>query len=369
MKIRWRDLLGIALSAVFLAAVFRSVDVHQVMTHLRHADPFYLLGASAMATLMFPLRARRWRTILDPVAPDLPFGQLWRATAAGMMVNNVFPARAGEFARAYALTRETKRVTFSAAFASIGVDRIFDSFVVLILLLGAMQFSSFPSNQEIGGRTIGTLVATGALFAAVALVAFYVVVLFPDRFIRLFEVVVGRIAPRYEGRAREAMTSFVSGLGALRQPRHFAAIMWWTTLHWLVCAVAFWLGFRAVGIDAPFSAAIVLQGLIAIGVALPSTPGFFGVFEYVATKTLPLYGVSPTLAASWAISYHIASYIPITLIGGYYFVRLGLHFRELQRPSDGRPEPARPEPPMAAAIRGLETSGGNSEEPERRETR
>ena len=44
-------------------------------------------------------------------------------------------------------------------------------------------------------------------------------------------------------------------------------------------ALAFWLGFRAVGIDAPFSAALFLQGIIAIGVAVPQAPGFFGVFE------------------------------------------------------------------------------------------
>jgi uncharacterized membrane protein YbhN (UPF0104 family) len=73
----------------------------------------------------------------------------------------------------------------------------------------------------------------------------------------------------------------------------------------------------------------VLQGLIAIGVAVPSAPGFFGVFEALGREGLGLYGVEPTLAVTWAIGFHLLSFIPITLIGGYYFARLGLHFRDL----------------------------------------
>ncbi len=85
--------------------------------------------------------------ILDPIAPGIPLKDLWRATAIGMAGNNVLPARAGEFARAYVLSKETERVTFSAAFASLAVDRVFDAFVVLMLMLVAMMSPSFPDVQ------------------------------------------------------------------------------------------------------------------------------------------------------------------------------------------------------------------------------
>jgi Predicted integral membrane protein len=101
-------------------------------------------------------------------------------------------------------------------------------------------------------------------------------------------------------------------------------------LHWLVNALAFWLGFKAVGIELPFSAAIFLQTLIAVGVALPSAPGFFGVFEKLANVGLAIYGVGADRATSWAIGYHILSFIPITVIGVYYFARLGLHMNEIE---------------------------------------
>jgi glycosyltransferase 2 family protein len=104
----------------------------------------------------------------------------------------------------------------------------------------------------------------------------------------------------------------------------------WAVAHWLVNALAFWIGFKAVAIDAPFSAANFLQGIIAIGVALPSSPGFFGVFEAFAKLGLGVYSVSGGQAVTWAIGYHILSFIPITLFGLYYFARLGLHFSDFK---------------------------------------
>ena len=149
MKIDWRGLLGLALSALLLWWTLHDEPLHEVWRAIASANVPLLLFATVVATCIFPLRARRWRPILDPVAPNLPFGPLWRATAIGMMVNNVVPARAGELARAYALTRETGRnglpaVPFPTAFASLAVDRLFDAVVVLALMFGAMLDPAFP---------------------------------------------------------------------------------------------------------------------------------------------------------------------------------------------------------------------------------
>jgi uncharacterized membrane protein YbhN (UPF0104 family) len=62
---------------------------------------------------------------------------------------------------------------------------------------------------------------------------------------------------------------------------------------------------------------------------LPSAPGFFGIFELFAKAGLTIYGVPDDLAVAWAISFHFLSFIPITVIGAWYFVRLGLHMREI----------------------------------------
>jgi uncharacterized protein (TIRG00374 family) len=330
MKFGWRGALGIALSVAALWWTLRGIDFGAVMEHIGGSNPLLLLLSTAAATGIFPLRARRWRPILHSVAPDLPFAPLWRATAIGMMVSNLVPARAGELARAYALARETRRVPFTAAFASVAVDRGFDAAIVLLLMFVAMLDPRFSSGAVVAGQPAARVIGAGAVFAGSVLGILYLMARFPNAVVRAYEVVVRRISPRLEHRGGELLRTFVSGLGVLRRPALFAEVLWWTLLHWLLNAFAFWLAFLAVGIDAPFSAALFLQGLIAIGVALPSAPGFFGIFELFAKAGLTIYGVSDDLAVAWAISFHFLSFIPITLIGTWYFVRLGLHMREIE---------------------------------------
>lgn len=326
MKIGWRGALGILISAILLFVLFRSIPWRDVAENIRDADYALLTLTAVVATCIFPLRARRWRTILDPVAPRLPFGKLWRATTIGMMVNNVLPARAGEPARAFALWREEPKVPFSTAFASLAVDRVFDAIVVLLLMALATFDSQFPPSATVNGKPVGDYAVVFLVVTVVALAGLYSLVFFPAVLIRGFELMARRVAPRIEARGRDALRAFSNGLSVLRSPGHFLEIFVWTVVHWLVNALAFWIGFRALHIDAPYSAALFLQGLIAVGVAAPSSPGFFGVFEWLAVLGLALYGVDKANATAWAVAYHVVSFIPITIIGAIYFARLGLTF-------------------------------------------
>jgi uncharacterized membrane protein YbhN (UPF0104 family) len=187
----------------------------------------------------------------------------------------------------------------------------------------------FPRGENVAGQPVAYWVAAGVLFAGLMLVTVYLIVFFPAYIVSWYQRLARRVAPRFEERGKDVLLAFASGLSVLRSPRRFVAVLGWTIAHWVVNALAWWIACKAVGIGVPFSAMFVLQGLIAIGVAIPSAPGFFGVFEALGREGLGLYGVDPTLAVTWAIGFHLLSFIPITLIGGYYFVRLGLHFRDL----------------------------------------
>jgi len=335
MKLNWRAVLGIALSGAFFWWVLRDVSPSEVWANARAADPVLLLISVTCATLVFPIRARRWRTILSPIENNIPFGPLWRSTAIGMMVNNVVPARVGEIARAYALTRERPSIAFSASFASLAVDRVFDAVIVMLLLLFALLDPAFPSEKTAIGQKVANTLGIGTLFAGALLALLYLLVFLPERIISLYEWFARRLAPKLEARGRDALLAFAAGLGVLRSPRRFAEVFWWALVHWLVMAFSFWTGFKAFGIDVSYQAALLVQGVIVVGVAIPQAPGFFGVFEAAAKWTLVgVYGVDTGRAVSWAITYHFLTFIPITAIGGYYFVRLGMHFRDLTAQTD-----------------------------------
>jgi uncharacterized protein (TIRG00374 family) len=333
VKLDWKSGLGFALSAVLLWWTLREVSLRDVWRVLEGSNVPLFVACIALNLCIFPLRARRWRTILEPVAGVLPFGPLWRSTAIGMMMNNVFPFRAGEFARAFALTREVPSVAITTSFGSLAVDRIFDVIVLLALMFAAMFDSAFPPGTLVAGRSIPQLASGGIAAVAVLLGVCYAVVLQHARVMSLVAATATRFAPKHRDVVVRLAEHGLGGLAVLKDGRRFLAVLFWAFAHWLTHAASLYLGFLAVGVQAPFTAALFLQGVLGMGVAVPSSPGFFGVFEAVSIVGLGVYGVPRDIAVSWALGYHILSFIPITIIGAVYFARLGLNVRAIQRES------------------------------------
>lgn len=335
----WRAAVGAALSLTLLWWALRGVELSQVWRVLQGARTTYLALAALLATASFPIRALRWRYILHGAVPAAPYGALWRATAVGMMLNNLLPARAGEIARALMAARDVPRLPLSAALASLVVDRLFDLLAVLGLLAVAVASSQFPVQATVAGRPLGEW--TG-LFWALASCGFAVllfVALFPRLTLLAWDRGVGSVAPLAARRAREIVQNFTSGLTILRHPPQAAAVLLLTFLQWLVSGASFWIGFRAFDIQAPFSTALFLQSLVTLGVALPAAPGFFGSFEAFAVAALGIYGIDANLSMSYAIGYHLFTFLPITAIGLWHLWHMGLRIRDV---TGSAPEARRP---------------------------
>lgn len=319
-------MIGLVVSVALLAWVLHGINLGDVVDHARRADPFLLLAAVALATVTFPLRTIRWRLILRDVdGRQLPWRPLWHATAVGFMANNLLPARAGEVARAFVARRQLP-VRFTTALGSIGVERVFDGLVMLALMAVAIAAPSFPAQASVGDRSVSAL-ATGAaaLFGGLLLLAL-IVVHRPAPWLSLLARLSRRLAHWAEG--------IVAGLAVLKSPARFAAVVAWSVVLWLVNAAAFFVCFRAFGLTLPFEAALLLQGIIGFGVAVPSTPGFVGVFEAATRVTLAIYGVDATLAVSYALTYHLTTFLPITLLGLWSLSRLHLRLGELRAPAE-----------------------------------
>ena len=218
MKFGWRGALGILLSAGFLYFAFRGIKLGEVLEHMRQANVGLLALSALLATCIFPLRAIRWGPILDPIEPDIPFRKLWSATAIGMMINNVAPARLGEPARAFALTRSTPTLAFPAAMASLAVDRLFDAVVLFGLMFAAMLDPAFPPGAVISGRPVSSYAVGGVIITLGALAAMYALALFPGRVIALYEAVARRVAPKFEARGRDAILSLSTASACSSRP-------------------------------------------------------------------------------------------------------------------------------------------------------
>lgn len=336
----WLGLLGVALSVAFLTWALHDVDPAAFFRRIRDANLWLFLLSVALATLTFPARASRWRIILAARGEPVRWRPVWRATAIGFMANNVLPARAGELARAYAASRFVG-LPLARSIGSIAVERVFDGLIVVLLLALVVATFDFPGAVTVGGTNVSTLAAwTGGLFVLALAVLFFLVHA-PQRALASLGALARGVLPERAGALIVRVArSFIEGLSILRAPVDFARVVVWSLAVWLINAAAFYVGFLAFHIQPlPFTSALLLQGIVAVGVALPSSPGFFGPFEAFSRVALGLYRVPASAAESFAIGTHLGWFLPITAIGLFYLARSGLTLRDISA-TGVPPEPA-----------------------------
>lgn len=317
------------LAIALLLWALRGVHLGEVARQIRHSDPWPLAVGVVLATLTFVVRLVRWRLLLrHESGGPLPPWPLWHAIAIGFMANNLLPFRAGELVRVYAATR-LSGARFTAAMSSIAVERIFDGLAVIGLLGAGLLLSDLPAGVVVGGVSlaraaqVGGLMALGALLGAAAIVAFP---LAAERLVRRV-LPAGRLADRIV----HLIEGIRHGLASLRSPGLLGGVVLWSLGHWLMNGAALWVSFAAFDIPVSFAGALVLQGVMAIGISVQLTPGFVGQFEAAIVAGLALYGISNDVASSYALAYHGATFLPITLAGAWSLARTPVELSDIRK--------------------------------------
>jgi uncharacterized protein (TIRG00374 family) len=311
--------IGIVVSAALLLWALRGVNLSEVGARLRTARTLPLAIAAVLATLTFPLRVVRWRYLLrQNDGGPFPAMPLWHAVAIGFMANNLLPFRAGELVRVFAACR-LAGARFGAVISSIAVERIFDGLAVVTLLTVGLLASRLPPNVAIGGVPLAHAIQVSGIVALAALACAVLVVAFPmaaERYVR-------RVLPasRPTDRIVSGLEAIRKGLSALQSPRRLAAVAFWSLVIWGVNALAFWVAFSAFGIPVDYAGALVLQGVLVVGISVQFAPGFVGQFEAAIVASLALYGVSNDVASSYAIAYHAVTFLPIVVLGFWSLAR------------------------------------------------
>jgi len=331
VKLDWKAVVGLAISAFLLWWIFRGEDLGAIWMEVRAARWSYLLAAVAVATFGFAIRAARWRILLTPIAPGVPFRPRFAATCIGFAANNLLPARIGEFVRAFALSRMTP-ATASGAFGSLVVERVLDGVAIVGLLVVAVLSSTFPAEATIAGQSVavalkGVMVLLGALLLLLVLM-----LLFPQRIVGMVERTARVVLPESIARLLvDTLRAFLDGLTVLQNPRLLVEALAWSFGFWAWHSISFWLGFRAFGIEVDYMGALFVNAVIAVGVAVPSAPGFIGTFHAAAMVGLSeVYGVPEGTTLAFAFGYHLGGFIPVTLMGLYYAWRLGISLDDVE---------------------------------------
>src|SRR5215211_3812829 len=141
-----RTLFSFALGFAILAFLFTRVqiDVSAILDWVRQANPALLALAFVAFYATFPVRAVRWRRLLDNVELSTHeegvrrqgIGGLSEIIFLGWFANCIVPAKLGDAYRAY-LLKLNANVSFSTTIGTILAECIIDVVVLFLLMLVA----------------------------------------------------------------------------------------------------------------------------------------------------------------------------------------------------------------------------------------
>ncbi|MBI4477192.1 MAG: flippase-like domain-containing protein [Acidobacteria bacterium] len=320
-------LLAIGLLALFL----RHANLSQVWAEIIHGRGDLIVAATAGVASTYGFRALRWQYLLAPIGTT-HFAPAFRTTVIGFAASSLLPARIGEVLRPYLLARR-ERLSFTATFATILLERLLDLITVLLLLASFVLV--FDPGMSKAAPRIYSAVTLGALGVAVlSLLTLGAVILLsghPERLAKLLDGLRGHVPDRMVDKMISLSRTFLEGFAVIRSPGRLLNAMLLSLPLWISIAVPIWLVPTAYGIAVPFSGSFLLTALLVIGVAVP-TPGAVGGFhEAFRIGVTVFYGAPNDKAVGAAIVLHAISVIPVTIAGLLFMMQEGLNLGRARR--------------------------------------
>lgn len=327
---RWYFWVGILVSVIFLFLALRGLQLDLVVSSVKSANLLWLLPVVPLYFTSVGFRSLRWNYLLRPVK-KVPTREIFPVVAIGYMGNNIFPARAGELLRSVVLKRRYG-IPISASLASIIVERIIDG----VVMLGFIFFNLTELNRLTDASgfvgSIRSLALWGSLIFMGALLFFILAASFPRKVENLIRWLVGKILPeKWQVKILDITARFITGIEALSSIKSLLLVLGTSVVIWLLETSVYWVVMQAFPFRVNFFALMLMNGILNLSTTLPSAPGYIGTFDAPGIALLSAYGIEKSLAAGYTLLLHAALWLPVTLLGAYYFTREGLNWsKELE---------------------------------------
>jgi uncharacterized membrane protein YbhN (UPF0104 family) len=341
--------IGVLISIAALILAFRSVNLRDMWAELSGANYWLLVVSVPVLFLFLILRAFRWRLLFYP-QQGLRVRNLFAVINVGYLISNILPARLGDVARAY-LIGDTEPVSRAAAFSTVVAERVLDALCAVAGFFLVLPFAPVPDWMVRSGLIVGA--------AALAAVAVFVVLVrrrewtlrVTDRILRALHWPSGETMSGFRGRlaartrlrflARmpwldrprlESMAgSLIDGLSGITTLRQGPRLVLFSVAIWVVISAYYWIVLLAFDPAQPPVAGLAVCSVTALGMTVPSSPGFIGVFEFLTRETLVLFGMGAQTALSYAFAAHLIVYVVYTILGAICMQQQNLTVSEVQR--------------------------------------
>jgi len=250
-------------------------------------------------------------------------------------INCILPGRLGELARP-AIIMKKENVRYSTGLATVAVERAFDISLIIALFMIVYQFINIDPNIHIsiGGivlnrDTLETIVSSMFQISILLILGMILVSLqwsrsliknmifkIPGLFYFAREQLKQKITQRICVPIVWLIDNFAIGFELIRSPARILVCLGLSMLIWVLSALSYFIfALGCPGIEITLSEMTAVMVIICIFIALPSVPGYWGLWEAGGIFALTLFGVSQKEAAGFTLANHAMQMFPVIIIG------------------------------------------------------
>lgn len=312
-------LLGLAIGGTSAWLVFSHTDLSAVLTILRHHVDYALMTLAVLSYGGFFFgKALRWRYLLEPVL-KISALRLLPYVLLGYAGNVLLPFQAGEVGRGVLLSRH-HAVSAAAVLSGIALEKLFDFLALLILLVWALTTLDTPSSlaEQLGFSLAGVLTLAGLGLLGL--------LIRPKTMMRAIDRLLSYGPAAIAARLSTTIHNAIDGLAALRRTSSIFKLVVTSLATWTVMLVTLDLTIGALQLEVPLSVLILVLALSAVGLALPTSPGFVGTLQAAFVLGMVPFAVAQEAAVAASLLYQFLTTLPplaAGLVSLLYLRRLG----------------------------------------------
>jgi uncharacterized membrane protein YbhN (UPF0104 family) len=257
--------------------------------------------ACALQLVRLFCRAIAWRSIIAAAYPKtrVPLGHVTGAYFAGVGVNAITPARAGDVVKLVLVKHEVQGTTYTTLTPTLLVETIFDTVVAAAILIWALFAGVLPAFNAIGD--LPSIDWTWPIdhprpFLVVAAVWLTVIVLL---------VVI------WSRRVRDFKEQVRQGVAVLYEPRrYFAEVVSWQALSWVFRIASVWFFLDAFDVPATARNITIVLAVQSLSTLLPFTPGGVGTQQGFLVYAFR----DTTVGRASLVSFSVGMYVATTVV-------------------------------------------------------
>ena len=311
-------ILGFFISITLLYLSLRGLSFKEILTTLDRAD--YRLVFIPLLFVAFAATgcAFRWSKVSGG---KVRFRDTFTALMIGFFVNNVLPARIGEVARGYVLSKRTG-LSLTYSLSTVLADRFFD----LVGLL-AITFLFFPEQALPPSVSKGIYLLVALLIICII----SMIVLSRKKFAGLIAAKLHTVKRPFFSKIAHRVLEIQENLNRINSPLNLLGFTLLSIANWLSMSVALYFTTRSIGVTVHAAYIPFVCALLNMGLTLPSSPGYIGVYQFLLTYLLMIFAVPKAEAFAVSILYHAMWYIPYNITGALFLIKEHLKFKDIQK--------------------------------------